>query len=110
MSDETPASIFTLRIADRLANQPDKVKGLTAIYQFNITGDNGGNWAIRLNGEGGAVVEGSVDSPGVTITMKDDDFVAMIKGTLNPNIAFMSGRLKVAGDIGLALRLQQVIG
>ncbi|MCK6527910.1 SCP2 sterol-binding domain-containing protein [Myxococcota bacterium] len=110
MSDLTPKSIFEERIALRLKTSPERVKGINASFQFNITGDGGGQWAILLDGNGGEVHTGAVESPGCTITMKDEDFVNMIKGGLNAQMAFMTGRLKVVGDMALALRLQQVIG
>jgi len=50
--------------------------------------------------------EGKHPSPNVTISMKQGDFLEMINGKLNPQMAFMSGRLKIGGDMGLALKLQ----
>ncbi len=51
------------------------------------------------------VFEGRAESPDVTVTMGDDDFISLMKGELNGMAAFMSGRLKVAGDMMLAQRL-----
>ena len=50
--------------------------------------------------------DGKHSSPNTTLTMKQQDFLDMINGKLNGQMAFMSGKLKIAGDMGLALKLQ----
>jgi len=45
----------------------------------------------------------------VTMTLGRDDFVAVFAGQLSPTAAFMSGRLKVKGDIGLAMKLDKMM-
>ena len=52
------------------------------------------------------VQDGKHDSPTITICMKEGDYLDMVNGKLNGQMAFMSGKLKVAGDMGLAMRLQ----
>lgn len=51
---------------------------------------------------------GKHDSPNITITMKESDYLDMINGKLNGQMAFMTGKLKIAGDMGLALKLQSL--
>ena len=56
---------------------------------------------------------GSVDSAtedgDVTMTLGRDDFIKMFGGKMNPTSAFMSGRLKVKGNIGLAMKLENLL-
>jgi len=49
--------------------------------------------------------EGRAETPDLTVTIGDEDLVALFKGGLNPMMAFMTGRLKVGGDVALAQRL-----
>ncbi len=57
--------------------------------------------------EGGELraVEGRADDPDLTVTISDQDLLALFGGRLNPMTAFMSGRLRVGGDVALAQRL-----
>src|SRR5262245_40732351 len=51
---------------------------------------------------------GKHDKPNVTFTMAESDYLDMINGKLNGQMAFMTGKLKIAGDMGLALKLQSL--
>ena len=63
--------------------------------------------AIMLDGDG--VREGDEDAD-VTLTADTDTFRAILDGDLNPTSAFMSGKLQVAGDMGMAMKLGGVLG
>ena len=107
MADTNPAQIFE-GIGNRLKANPEKAKAINAVYQFNITGDQGGTWTVDCaNAE---AKSGAATNPGCTITMGDKDFIDLVQGKLNGQMAFMSGKLKVAGNMALAMKLQQVLG
>ena len=52
---------------------------------------------------------GEAPSPNCTVTMAENDFLDLISGKLNGQMAFMTGKLKVAGDMGLALKLNSFL-
>jgi putative sterol carrier protein len=54
------------------------------------------------------VQRGKHASPNITLTMKESDYLDMINGKLNGQMAFMTGKLKITGDMGLALKLQSL--
>jgi putative sterol carrier protein len=83
-------------------------KGMNAVYQFDLTGDNAAKYHLDINDGSLNVGEGTAEKPNITVTMSAADFVAMTNGKLNPQMAFMSGKLKIAGDMGLAMRMQQL--
>ena len=87
---------------------PAAAAGMTKTIQWNITGDQAGVWAFRIVNGVGELVPGGVEKPDVTFTISDKDFLALTEGKLDPQSAFFSGQLKVAGDIGLALKVQQL--
>src|SRR5438309_2050203 len=86
----------------------DAAKGLNAVYQFDLSGDGGGKWYVAIKDEKIDVKEGAHASPNITISMTAQDYVDMTTGKLNGQVAFMSGRLRIAGDMGLALRMQNL--
>jgi putative sterol carrier protein len=102
--------IFENKITAKLQKNADKISGVHAVYEFNITGDDGGVWSIDLTGANKGVVEGSTGKANCTITISAPDFEELIGGSLNPQMAFMTGKLKVAGDMGLALKLGNILG
>ena len=81
------AAEFFEKFETRAAENTDAATQPNAIYQFNITHD----------------------SPGATITVSSEDWLAMLNGSLNPMQAFMSGKIKLDGDMTLAMSLQQVM-
>lgn len=105
----TPANIFEEKIPARLKERADKIGNLNAIYQFDITGDGGGTWVIDLTQPGGKVTKGPSDAAKCTVTIDSSNFSDLIEGKLNPQMAFMTGKLKVKGDMGLALKLGSIL-
>jgi len=105
----TPKEIFA-QMKDSFAADPNKVEGIKAVYQFKITGDNGGNWFADSTGDAPVIGEGEHENPSVTITCADQDFVDIKTGKLNGQMAFMTGKLKISGDMGLAMKLQKILG
>ena len=106
----SPKEIFDTKIPARLCEKPQLAGQINNSFQFELTGDGGGNWYIDLTGGTGNVAEGNLESPGVTIGMSASDFVDLVEGRLDGQMAFMQGKLKIKGDMSLALKLQQVLG
>ena len=106
----TPQTIFGELLPQRLADNPERVEGVQAVYLFDLTGDEAGKWTMTCDGKVATIVEGEEGEVQCTISMDSNDFVEMIKGDLNPQMAFMTGKLRVAGDIGLAIKIQAIIG
>lgn len=86
----------------------EAAKGLNAVYQFDLAGEGGGKWHVIINNEQCEVKEGADASPNITISMSAQDYLDMVTGKLNGQVAFMSGKLRISGDMGLALRMQSL--
>jgi len=85
-----------------------KVAGMTATYQFNITGDDAQVWSVAIANDDVVVSEGPAEKASIELTMADADFLALLKGQLNGQMAFLTGKLKIKGDMTLAMKLQSV--
>jgi acyl dehydratase/putative sterol carrier protein len=77
----------------------DAAKGVDATFQFNISGEGGGDWYAEVKGGACKVEAGVHSNPTTTIKMDAPDFVDMINGKLPAMQAFTSGKLKIGGDI-----------
>lgn len=105
----TPQEYFEQKVPENLKTKSDKLTSVNAIYEFQLSGPNGGTWTLDLTVPGGSVSSGSSGKAQCTVSMVDEDFVKMVTGSLNAQMAFMTGKLKVAGNMGLALKLTSVI-
>ncbi|WP_449355311.1 SCP2 sterol-binding domain-containing protein [Virgibacillus natechei] len=89
---------------------PSHAKGVEAVYQFNLDSGDSGIYQLVLRGDESYATEGEKEKPDCTLNMGADDFKKMVDGELNGTKAFMSGRLKIKGNMGLALKLQDILG
>ncbi len=99
---EAPAAegLTVKTIFDRMpeAFQADQA-GVDVVFQFKISGTDGGDWNATVKDGACEVNEGTHESPTTTIIMSDEDFVGLIEGTLNAMQAYTSGKLKIEGDL-----------
>lgn len=110
MPAENPKAYFETDIPAKMQNNPNASKEINAVYQFDITGPMGGTWTVDLTKTPGEVRPGADASAKCTVTCADQDFMKIVNKQLNPQMAFMSGKLKIKGDMGLAMKLTKVIG
>jgi putative sterol carrier protein len=99
---ESPREFF-----ETLASRVDSAKagGLTATYRFEIEG--AGTWTVDVD-DGKVSVSESGAEADCTITTSSETFMKIAKGEQNPTVAYMSGKLKVKGDMGQAMKLQKL--
>ncbi len=87
---------------------PEAAAGLDAVIQFDLSGDGGGVWHCAISGGACAVGEGAHEAPTMTVSMEAADYVELTAGRLDGMTAFMGGRLRIAGDMGLAMKMQNL--
>ncbi len=83
----------------------DAAAGLDAVFQYNIEGADGGDWYVVVKDQTCTVSEGVHANPTVTLKLADKDWIAMCSGQLDGMTAFMTGKLKITGNIMLAQRI-----
>jgi len=102
MAYTTVQEVFD-KVSERF--NPAAAKGLDAVCQFNITGEGGGKWHAIVKGGACQIQEGEAEKPSVTLTMPADVWLGMVNKQVSGMQAFMTGKLKVSGDIMLAQRI-----
>jgi len=97
-------------ILDRMpeAFVPENAAGLDATIQLDLTGEGGGQWAIKIDNGTIAIDEGQAASPNLTLSMEAGDYAALSLGEANPMGLFMAGKIKVQGDVMLAMKFQEL--
>ncbi|MEZ4719108.1 MAG: LLM class F420-dependent oxidoreductase [Caldilineaceae bacterium] len=109
-NEQAKSQIVFDNMAKQIAGNPGLANSINAVFQFHLTGNPGGDWVVDLKQGAGDVRTGTTDNPDVTITMDDDDFLALASGKLNGMAAFAQGKIKVQGNVMLATKLQSLFG
>ena len=83
-----------------------RIAGMNNSYLFDIEG--AGQWTVVVDDGKVKVTEGSSGDVDCTITSSEENFERIVAGELNPTSAYMTGKLKVKGDMGAAMKLQKL--
>jgi putative sterol carrier protein len=84
----------------------DAAEDLDAVYQFDLSGAEGGQYILTIRDGACQIAEGMHADPHVVLSMAVEDCIKILKGQLSGPAVAMSGRLKISGDIGLAMQLK----
>lgn len=85
-----------------------KAQGLSAVIQFDLSGDGGGQFYLDINDGQITSHEGLAENPKMTLKSTAEDYYNVATGKLNPMQAFMSGKIKIQGDMGIAMKMQSI--
>jgi putative sterol carrier protein len=102
---KTPKEFFEKVLPKRF--KPDKALGIDVTVQVNITGSNGGDWVVTIKNQNLEVKEGTHPAPTLELNMAETDYMDLINGKMSGEKAFITGKLRFKGNIGLALRLKE---
>ena len=84
---------------------PSAAAGLNKIIQVNLSGEEGGKWAVKIANQKCELLPGGVDKPDLTLTMSDQNWIAVVERRLDPMNGFVTGKIKATGDMMLAMRI-----
>jgi len=102
---KTPKDFFEKLLPSRF--KPEKAAGIDVTVQINITGPNGGDWVVTIKDQKLESKEGTHPSPTLELKMEEADFMDLMKGEISGEKAFITGKLKFKGNIGLAIKLRE---
>ncbi|CAL8341855.1 unnamed protein product [Arctogadus glacialis] len=88
----------------------DLVQSTKGVYQFDLSGEHTGSWFVDLKQGAGLAGQGLPPSPpDVVMSMDSALFSRMFRGELKPTMAFMTGKLRIQGDMSLAMKLEKMM-
>ena len=82
---------------------PEKAAGVDTVVQFKFTGSQASEWYLIIKDQKFESVQGTHSNPKMTMTVDSDDYIKISTGELDATMAFMKGKVKVSGDMGIAL-------
>lgn len=94
------------RIGAKISSNPALASNFGAVYKFVLDGADGGTWLVNLKDAPGAR-SGDGDSD-CTISLAAQDFVDLVEGRANGQQLYFQGKLRIDGNLGLALKLQNL--
>jgi putative sterol carrier protein len=86
---------------------PEKAGSTSGTIEFDLSGEGGGKWWLKIHD--GKAESGKGDppeAPKVTLSANSEDWVKIMSGKMDPVSSYMSGKLKIKGDMGLAMKMQ----
>jgi len=84
---------------------PDRIEGMNNTYVFDIEG--AGAWTVAI-ADGTVTVTEGVGEGDCTFSTSEENFEKIVAGEQNPTTAYMTGKLKIKGDMGAAMKLQKI--
>ena len=85
---------------------PARIAGVNNTYRFDVEG--AGTWTVDVRDGAVNVTQGADAEPDVTIAASEETFQKLASGEQNPTTAYMTGKLKIKGDMGAAMKLQKL--
>jgi putative sterol carrier protein len=111
MTDQTSSDQVTPeQVFEQLPNyfQADKAGNTNATINFDLSGDQGGQWWVKIADGTATTGKGLAENPNLTLLADGRDYARIATGQMDPTAAFMQGKLKIKGDMGLAIRMQSL--
>ena len=84
---------------------PEKAVGIDTVIQLKLTGAQAADWFATIKDAKCSLAQGKAPAPKLTVSADSADFIKIFSGQLDGMQAFMQGKLKVTGDMSLAMKL-----
>jgi putative sterol carrier protein len=96
-------------LTEKMNQSPEGIQGFQAAYQFDLSGTESGSYQLKIEDGKAEYAEGTPFEAKCTLQLSDESFLKLVQGALNPTMAFMTGKLKIQGDLGQAMKLQSLL-
>jgi putative sterol carrier protein len=101
------SEITVQELMDRMPKAfiPESAEGVEAVIQYHLSGEEGGDWVVTIKDQKCTVETGETESPTMTLWADAQDYKDIILGKLDPMAAFMQQKVKLSGNLNMALGL-----
>lgn len=104
----TDLNIETLMILLPQVFLPEQARGISAVINFDLSGDGGGDWTVTIRDQKCTAGPGKSETPDLSLAAKAKDILDIFTGRLDPTRALLFGKLRMTGDMRLAMRLAEL--
>ncbi len=87
---------------------PDRADGVDETIQFQLSGEQGGEWVVNIHNQTCNVEQGTTPDPSLRFIADAQDALDILAGKMDPMRAFMRGKLRLEGDMGLAMKMTKL--
>jgi putative sterol carrier protein len=99
-----------MKLIETVLNEnPNPIEGVSASYQFTIEGEEEGVYQLQIDSGKALVKEQSEPPADCTLVLSLADFRKFLLGKLNGTMAFMTGKLKIKGDLSKAIKIESLL-
>lgn len=96
-------------VSERIKSNPNRIAGISATYQFNVTGDGGADFFMKIGNGEAEIGEGIAPGANCSSKLSIQDFLDMSNNKVSGQHLFFSGKMKVSGDPMLGMKLGQIM-
>ena len=107
--DEMTLEAIWDEIDTKLKEKPEPYKNLNTTYSFNLSGEDGGQFGLKFADGNAETIIGTLGESDCALSMSVKDFKKLLDGNLNSAASYMTGKLKIKGNLGLALKLESLL-
>lgn len=96
-------------LLDKMNADPRGIQGMSAVYHFQLSGEEAGTYQVKIENNQASYTKEALEEARCTLELSDENLIKLIQGKMNPTTAFMMGKLKIKGEMGLSFKLQTIL-
>jgi len=102
------SELFYHKVPSLLEKNASLIEQISASYEFRLNSENQQVWSLQLTNGKHFITPGTTGNAECIVEMNFEHFEQMINGNLDPKTAFITGKLKIEGNMGTALNLETI--
>ncbi|MDH4617174.1 SCP2 sterol-binding domain-containing protein [Brevibacillus sp. AY1] len=96
-------------LLDKINADPKGIQGMSVVYHFQLSGEEAGTYQVKIGNNQATYSKEALEEARCTLELSDENFIKLVQGNMNPTAAFMMGKLKIKGEMGLSFKLQTIL-